>query len=299
MSQVDNVINFFCIYLIFLTITACNTQKSSEIDQLKNRLTLKFEDNFTSNTLDTSIWQTYSFNPRPYDKILPRGNCNYSNAAILTDSNCIIKNGILHLIARYDSSTYSGIVEGKIGKNTGCNYIAGEPFTFNQFITSGSIFSKEGFQNGLFECRAKIPSTSGLYPVFWLWHHDEIVVFEFFGDSNTHFISSHNKDKYVTKKFNHFDYSEDFHTYSAYWNHEKVQWFIDGKLIWEVFYTETLNTNVTIEASNTEIHNALPDTINRWLNPNLSLRIYEWANDIDITKLPDTLKIDYVHIYQN
>ena len=290
--------------LLIVFLVGCDNASESDLSIVRSTLSISFQDEFEDDILDTSKWNTISFSPSPFDKILFRNNCNYANAAILSDSNITLSNGELHLIARREKKTYEGLVDAEDGVISGCNLTGGEKFKFDQEYTSASIFSKIGYDHGLFECRARIPSTRGLYPVFWLWHHDEIVVFEFFGNSHHHFVSAHNKEKYVTKEFTGIDYSKEFHTYAVFWDNEKITWFFDEKAIWSICRREQLNDKICLNSSESDnadynIEESFPDSINRWLRPNFSLRIYEWSNDVDKTNFPDTLTIDYVRVYQN
>lgn len=290
-------------YILLLSITSCTTP--SEIEQIRSTSVLVFEDNFDSSTsIDTIKWRTTSLNPKPFDRVLPRGNCNFKNAAFLTDKNIKIENDVLNLIVRPENTHYKGLAGGSVNTEIGCNLKGHQTFDLNLEYTSASIFSKKGYNHGLFECRAKIPSTKGLYPVFWLWHHDEIVVFEFFGDSHNHFVSAHNKEKYVTKNFNDKDYSTDFHNYAVHWTNQKITWYVDDEFIWSICRDSTAHPKVNPLNSLTKnkeynIKESFPDSINRWLSPNISLRIYEWAESVNNHELPDTLKIDYVRIYQD
>ena len=275
----------------------------STLSTVKAKLELVFEDEFSQHTLDTSLWQTISTNPSPYDRILPRGNCNFDNAALLTEDNIVLKNGCLNLIAKQEQQIYQGIVGAEKGTPVGCDFYGGDTFELKQNFTSASLFSRKGYNHGLFECRAKIPFAKGLYPVFWLWHHDEIVVFEFFGDSRKHFVSAHNKEKYVTKQFSQMDYSQAFHHYAVYWTPQNITWFFEEEPIWTICREGLADRNRCAEAQqadNTDynIQESFPDSIDRWLRPNMSLRIYEWADQVDVSSLPDTLVVDYVRVYQ-
>jgi len=265
---------------------------------------LVFEDDFEQDIIDTTNWNYYSGSPAPFDRILPRGNCNFKNAAFLQKENAQIDNGFLNLIAKKETKSYQGTVDVDKGEELACGLLGQKEFLFEQSYTSASLFSKKGYNLGYFECRAKVPCTKGLYPVFWLWHHDEIVVFEFFGDSSKHYVSSHNKEKYVTKKFLQADYCMDFHTYAVNWTEESITWYFDNRAIWKICREEALNKeNLKILTAPTDssgnISESLPDIKNRWLRPNLSLRIYEWSSKVDETSLPDTLIVDYIRIYQN
>lgn len=266
-------------------------------------MNLVFQDEFDINSINDEYWSTHSSSPSPFDRILPRGNCNFNNAAVLTDSNVLVRDGELLLIAKREDVSYTGRAEGEPGQALGCDLIGNDSFEFNQKFTSGSIFGKKGYNHGLFECRAKITSAKGLYPVFWLWHHDEIVVFEFFGNPDLHFVSAHNKEKYVSRKFDKRQYAEEYITYSVYWTGEQISWFVDDEAIWTICKEEaevlwTCQNNSIQENTGYNVIESFPDNADRWLSPNVSLRIYEWSEEIETSKLPDTLKLDYIRIYQ-
>lgn len=290
-------------YIVIFILVGCENTPRKNLDIVKENYSIVFEDEFQEQILDTLKWKTNPSFPAPYNKILPRANCDYENAAVLNNSNIIIQGGILKLIAKKEDIIYKGIGGGDLNQDLGCGLKAGKPFEFSQKYSTASLFGKTGFSNGIFECRAKIPSAKGLYPVFWLWHHDEIVVFEFFGNKKKHFVSAHNKEKYVTKEFERLDYSKAFHTYAVHWTNDYITWYFDDQEIWSICRDETnapcpSALNSKADNDNFNASESFPDSTNRWLKPNISLRIYEWAKYVDDEKLPDTLKIDYVRLYQ-
>ena len=266
---------------------------------------LVFEDQFNGIQLDTTKWQTFSNNPKPFDKVLPRSSCDFGNSEIFLEENVKIEEGNLKLIANNTRYQYSGITGGECNELIGCSFIGCNPFNLNLKYASGSIFAKKGYNHGYFECRAKIPSTKGLYPVFWLWHHDEIVVFEFFGNATDHYLSVHNKDKFATEKFNEVnDYSKEFHTFSVEWTPYTVSWYFNNKPLRTDYRYLDKKTGKGITKANFQankdytINNTIPDINDRWLSPNISLRIYEWSDHTDDKSLPDLLLIDYIKVYQ-
>lgn len=274
-----------------LSLLGCTSSQDVSVDTIKSEYVLVFEDEFNGTTIDTTNWFTNSSSPKPYDRVLPRGNCDFSNAAIMTEENILVKDGYLNLIAKYEEGLYQGIVGGEKGQDIGCGLLGQDSFALKQDFSSATVRTQLGYNHGYFECRAKIPGTAGLYPVLWLWHHDEIVVFEFFGDSKVQFASSHHGQDYKSQNFKKVkDYSDDFHTYAVNWTPNDITWYLDNKAIW------TLNRMK--DATGKVENNFFPDSLNRWLRPNISLRIYEWAEQVDHKNLPDTLKVDYLKIYQ-
>lgn len=130
---------------------------------------------------------------------------------------------LLYGTACEEPARYEGIVAGEAGQDIGCGYLGQDSFLFEQKFTSATLRPLKGFNHGYFECRAKMPATSGLYLVVWLWHHDEIVLFEFFGDSKAHFASSHHQSGYKSGEFYEVaDYSDAFHIYSADWTPHRI-----------------------------------------------------------------------------
>ena len=273
---------------VLLIWTGC---QESPTERIKLASTLVFEDHFEGTDLDTAKWYSYSSNPQPFDRILPRGNCDFENAAVLLDRNIELHDGVVHLIARHEPARYTGLVAGEAQQDQGCGLIGQDSFLFEQQYTSATLRSRKGYNHGYFECRAKIPGATGLYPVLWLWHHDEIVVFEFFGDSKAHFASAHNKANYKSEEFHEVaDYSDDFHVYAVDWGPDQITWYFDDRAIWTVNREDAMQEGAG--------HNYFPDSTNRWLSPNISLRVYEWAERVDNQNLPDTLQIDYFEVYQ-
>ena len=83
-------------------LTACHENKQ-KTQFIPLNYELVFSDHFSESDIDTISWQTTSINPKPYDRLLPRNNCNYTNAAIMQDENVIVKNGFLNLIAKNEN----------------------------------------------------------------------------------------------------------------------------------------------------------------------------------------------------
>ena len=175
----------------------------------------------------------------------------------------------------------------------------------NLAYTSGSIFSRLNFNLGYFECRVKISSGHGTYPVFWLWHHDELVVFEFFGDSKKQFVSMHRGEKVSSESFELVEnYADEYHTYALEWTPLEIRWYFDGQLIKEDFrYFDNVNQNgisCKVYDSNEDyiLNDTFPQIDDRWMGVNLSLNIYEWDLPDSTTQFPAQMYVDYVRVYQ-
>lgn len=209
--------------------------------------------------------------------------------------NCIVKNGVLHLIALHEKIPNKAFVAQSDNWKTQYPYAA---------YSSASIhtFQKASFQFGKIEVRAALPSGLGTWPAIWLvgtnrdevgWPAcGEIDLMEFIGRDSLQIFGTvhfpdHNKKGYSTRgdslKLDKPPY--DFHVYSLEWTNEDMQWFVDGVAFHQVKFS------------------ALPEkardvfTQPFYLILNLALG-GKWAGEINNDQLPQEFKIDYVRIYQ-
>lgn len=194
-------------------------------------------------------------------------------------SNARVENGMLVIEARKET----------IGANL---------YTSARLITKG----KGDWQFGKIEVRAKLPKGIGTWPAIWMlasttplqWPDDgEIDIMEHVG-FNPGFIhfSIH------TKKYNHIigtqktdtlfvaDAMEAFHVYGMQWNEQSMQWFVDGKQVFEV-----MNDGTGKEAwpFNQPFHLLLNVAVGG-----------NWGGQkgVDESIFPQRMLIDYVRVYQ-
>src|ERR1035437_9776703 len=127
-------------------------------------LILVFDDEFDGDSLDASKWITWF----PYTAT-GNDSCEFcrthgNEGEIYLDSNVVVSNGTLKLIAKRQTTTW---------------------YTATRDYTSGMIESREGWMYGLFETRCKIPYGMGFWPAFWLFggNGTEIDDFEIGGQS--------------------------------------------------------------------------------------------------------------------
>ncbi|MEZ4920431.1 MAG: glycoside hydrolase family 16 protein [Saprospiraceae bacterium] len=266
---------------------------------------LVWQDEFEAATLDTLSWATHSRNPAPYDRVPPRSSCNFGGAEVFLDENVWLENGMLVIQTQKKPYRHTGITGGKCGEVHPCGFTACDSFQIDLDYTSGSVFSREGYNYGYFEARIKTSPGKGMYPVFWLWHHDELVVCEFFGDPGTQHLSMHHGGEVVSKKFTEkADYAADFHLYACEWTPLEVRWFFDGKLLHteHCFTDPEDNSNVDFsrfQKEKTYLRNpAFPDGENRWMGLNISANVYEWVQPDSSTQFPARMYVDYVRVYQ-
>jgi beta-glucanase (GH16 family) len=167
-----------------------------------------------------------------------------------------------------------------------------------RLITKG----KGDWSHGRIEVRAKLPKGIGTWPAIWMlasttplkWPDDgEIDIMEHVGH-NPGFIhfSIH------TKKYNHIkgtqktdtlfapDAMKTFHLYALQWNEQTMQWFVDGKQVFEVKNDGTGN-------------DAWP--FNQPFHLLLNIAIGgNWGGEkgVNDSIFPQRMQIDYVRVYQ-
>jgi len=303
-----NVLHFLILYFLF--VGCSNSAVVEVIDQSPSSCAVDYElvwsDEFNGEKIDSNLWRTYLGSPAPYDRIPPRSSCNYSGTEVFLDENVWVKNGLLYIQTKKEKFTYKGLVEGECGQELHCGLNSCDSFKIDADYTSGSISSNRNFNYGYFETRAKITRGQGMYPVFWLWHHDELVVFEFFGDSQTHHLSIHRGEKASTGYFQLVeDYADDFHLYALEWTPFFVRWFFDGQLIrMDSKYFKADNN----DAIHCENYNPIDEyrrneffiqDTSRWMGVNLSVNVHEGNKPDETTPFPTFMEVDYLRVFQS
>lgn len=213
---------------------------------------LVFEDKFTGT--DKDINKTWEFQNGPSGHIL----CSRWR------ENAITSDGILKLNAKKE-------------KRGGQDW------------TAASMWTKQKFKYGYFECRYKYAKAKATNNSFWLMtqgipkdgpgrfeidinegHYPDII------NMNIHNWSGEHWSKSKKRTVEGANLADDFHTYGLEWNKDELIWYFDGKEI-----RREQNTICHGESS-------------VWL----SLAIIKWAgpvtDDIDGT----SMDVDYVRVYQ-
>ena len=112
------------------------------------------------------------------------------------------------------------------------------------------------FQYGRIEARLKVPAGDGTWPAFWMlgagFEQDapeqernwpfvgEIDIMEFTGKEPDLVLGTVHGPGYAgaggkSKWFRQdFDIADDWHTYAIDWNEERIQWFFDGEMYYEL-----------------------------------------------------------------
>lgn len=182
--------------------------------------TLKFEDNFDGDKLDSSKWGFEYHEPGWVNNELQSYDDNKENTYV-KDGNLIIQ----------------ALEKKEDGKKT---------YTSGRINTLGKYEAKYG----IFEARLKVPAGQGFLPAFWMMPANEqlygqwplcgeIDIMEVLGHetdksySTLHFGEPHTQ-KQVSKKLKKGDFSKEFHTYSVEWLPDEFKFYVDGEFIGSV-----------------------------------------------------------------
>ena len=194
------------IYLVLLT----------NVSFSQNTRELVWKENFDGTSLNENIWNFELGDGCP-------NICGWGNdeLQIYTRENHKIKDGMLVITAKKERDDYSS--------------------------TRITTKNKMQFQYGRIETRAKLPIGKGLWPAFWLLGSNisevgwpacgEIDILEYVGkEPNMVFTSLHTTASHgntINSKKTIFDNIEEgFHIYAAEWSSEKIDFYVDGKLVY-------------------------------------------------------------------
>ncbi len=159
------------------------------------------------------------------------------------------------------------------------------------------------WQYGRVEARIKMPEGQGIWPAFWMLGKNifegttwpatgEIDILEMIGGGENdsilhgtaHWQDSDGNHTYQGGSLTHSEkLSQDFHTYAIEWNEEQIKWFFDG----EQYYSLNIQSTAMSEFD-------APFFIL------LNIAVGgDWpGNPDETTEFPQTMKIDYVRVYQ-
>lgn len=248
--------------ILLLTGLACTAQVK------KGKLL--WEENFNGKTLNEKVWNFELGDGCP--NICGWGN---NERQLYTKENHRLENGKLIITARKD----------------------GDKYTSTRITTAG----KKEFQYGYIEARAKIPVGQGIWPAFWMlgsnikqvgWPKSgEIDILEYVGkEPDMVFTSLHTQASHGetinTKKTRFEDIEEGFHTYAINWTKEKIEFYVDNKLVY-TFAPE--NKTVDVWPFNQPFY----FIVNVAIGGNFG------GPEVDDTIFPQEFIIDYIKVYAN
>ncbi|MEO7101473.1 MAG: glycoside hydrolase family 16 protein [Luteolibacter sp.] len=169
--------------------------------------------------------------------------------------------------------------------------------------TSGSLISigQNEWKFGRYEVRARFKALPGLWPAIWTtgrghWPHGgEIDIMEFYKDqilANFVWAGKGGKDHWASSThpigdFGKDSWNEAFHVWVMEWTEEKIDIYLDGKLLNSLDMKTTANED--------------GPSINPFLGPQhfrFDMAIGSNGGEPDETRFPQRYEVDYVRIYQ-
>jgi beta-glucanase (GH16 family) len=286
---------FFIIFLYSISAFSQTTFFTGGNICATNEWRLVYNDEFNADTIDRTKWMTY------YPCADWTENCEGSRVGdkdIHTDSNVVVSNGTLKLIAKKQTATW---------------------YSATRNYTSGVIWGKSTnrFMYGKFEIRCKIPSGKGFFPAFWLFGGTgngtatEIDIFEIGGATPFHhkvgFIKYHEAEFLGEYQYAYdgVDFSLDFHTYSVEWDPFFITFTVDETEIFKASRLITIaGTDVKWCCVQPGLYNTQPfypsgDHNMVGLVANLPVGSKKDEDDPDAnTNFPSQFEIDYIRVYQ-
>ena len=170
----------------------------------------------------------------------------------------------------------------------------GERYTSARLKTQG----RKSFRYGRIEARLSVPYGSGLWPAFWMLGNDitsvgwpacgEIDIMEHVNTEDKTHGTIHWQDhngNYAQYGGNLATSVQGFHTYAIEWNDRAIKWFFDGQPFHEVNIADGIN-------GTSEFQNEFFLLLNLAVGGN-------WPGfNVDESRLPAQLRVDYVRVYQ-
>lgn len=229
---------------------------------------LVWEENFNSKILNDKTWNIELGDGCP--------NCGWGNneRQLYTNTNHVVKDGKLIITAKKEGDKYSS----------------------TRITTQG----KKEFQYGYIEAKAKLPVGHGVWPAFWMLGSNinsvswpacgEIDILEYVGrEPNMVFTSLHTTDSHGntinTKKIKIENIEEGFHIYAMDWSKDKIDFFVDHKLVY------TFNPTNKTEA-------IWPYNQPFYFILNVAIGGNFGGPDVDDKIFPQNFSIDYIKVYQ-
>ena len=248
-----------CVFLCFSAISTAQ----------KTNYKLVWEEQFVGSQLDESIWNFELGNGCP-------NLCGWGNneLQVYTKNNHFVKDGYLTIIAKKVDGQYSS--------------------------TRITTKSNKEFKYGRIETRAKLPIGKGIWPAFWMLGSNisevgwpkcgEIDILEYIGkEPDVIFTSLHTQASHGntinTKKTKIETIEEGFHIYAVDWNEQKMDFFVDEKLVY-TFNPQLKNEYIKKKKKNFFI------IINMAIGGNFG------GPEVDNSIFPQEFIIDYIKVYQ-
>lgn len=250
--------------------------------QANAQWSLVWSDEFDGNALDTSSWEYMTGNGDAYG--LPGWGNNELQYYTNFSGNVSVADGTLKITAKQQS-------------------LGGLPYTSARIRTKGL----RDFTYGRFEGRMKIPSTSGVWPAFWMLPTDspyggwassgEIDIMESVNQADRIYGTIHHGSPWPNNQYNggHVqdgtDFSQDFHVYAVEWEPDAIRWYLDG------VHFHTVTSNDWFSSLATE-NNRAPFDVPFHILLNVAVGGNFPGNPDGSASYPQTLEVDYVRVYE-
>ncbi|TKC10481.1 glycoside hydrolase family 16 protein [Pedobacter polaris] len=234
--------------------------------------------------------------PNPKNWTYEKGFVRNEELQWYQPENAFCKNGILIIEGRKEQKPNPLYVEGsKEWRKTRKNI----DYTSACLITKGL----QSWEYGRFEMRGKIDVSNGLWPAFWTlgvsgrWPaNGEIDIMEYYKGkilANIASMGSNRKPKWFSttkdvKKLGGSDWAEKFHVWRMDWDRENISLLVDDVLYLKVSLTQLQNEDA--EALN-------PFKQKHYILLNLAMGGLN-GGDVEETKFPNRMEVDYVRVYQ-
>lgn len=244
---------------------------------------LVWEDQFEGTTLDSNNWSAQTGNGSAYGLPAGWGNNELQYYTNFPD-NLSVSDGTLKITAK----------EQSIG---GASYSSARIRTLN----------KQDFLYGRIEARMKIPSTTGVWPAFWMLPTDspygswaasgEIDIMESVNQADRIYGTLHYGNTWPNNASNGprlqdgRDFSQEFHTYRVDWDPDTITWYVDdvpfGTVPSSSWFSASAPGN-NRAPFDTEYHILLNVAVGGSFpgNPNGS------------STFPQTMEVDFVRVYE-
>jgi len=235
----------------------------------KEERKLVWQEDFNGNSLDLLVWNYELGDGCP--NICGWGN---NERQVYTKDNHEIKDGFLIINTKKEANSYTS--------------------------TRITTAQKKEFQYGRIEARAKVPTGNGIWPAFWMLGSNiktvgwpkcgEIDILEYVGkEPKTVFTTLHTEDSHGnsinSKKTIIPDIEIGFHIYAIDWSEEKIDFFVDNKLVYS-FNPKDKNEKVW------------PFDQKFYIILNVAVGGNFGGPNVDDTIFPQQFIVDYIKVYQ-
>ncbi len=246
--------------------------------------TLVWQDEFDGTALDPAKWEYMIGTGTAYGLPAGWGN-NELQYYTSRPENLVVADGILRIIARQEDFQ-------------------------NHDYTSARIRTRNlaEFTYGRMEGRIKLPSTTGIWPAFWMlptnspyggWAASgEIDIMESTNIADTVHGTIHFGGQWPNNTFlggSHaggLNYSDDFHVYGIEWQPQSIRWYVDG-ITYYIVNSNFYHSDAAPQDDNAPFDQPFHFLLNVAVGGN-------WPGNPDqSSQFPQEMQVDWVRVYQN